>query len=141
MAWKSDTDSYLTFAENDYIWFAEQYEQGVRAPGMAVLGHGICERYLKYIIESLYPEKNADSKIRKMCILKSYKLSDLSDFICKNIGIRVPGNLLKHLLAISDFYQTAVYPGEHSIVPADREIEYVAETVALTRIFTYGLMH
>lgn len=141
MTWKSDTDSYLTFAENDYIWFSEQYEQGVRAPGMAALGHGICEQYLKYIIESLYPEKNADSKMQKMRILKSHELSELSDFICKTIGICIPENLLERLLAISDFYRTTVYPGNQSIVPTDREIEYVAETVALTRTFTYRLMH
>lgn len=141
MEWQQDTTSYLTFAENDYCWFADQYNRGIRAPGMASLGQNICERYLKHIIDQFYAPENEDEEIQKIRVLRTHNLPKLSNFISENMGIEVPEQLTNDLSVITSFYFTTRYPGDDSVIPTESDIECVAESIVLTRSFTLDVIH
>lgn len=43
-------NTYLDFAENDYMFFRHAYDSGNKGTALAALGQNICERYLKHIV-------------------------------------------------------------------------------------------
>ena len=43
-------NTYLDFAENDYMFFRHAYDSGNKGTALAALGQNICERYLKHCV-------------------------------------------------------------------------------------------
>ena len=62
-------NSYLSFAENDYLFFRQAYDTGNKGSALAALGQNICERYLKHIIsEYAQPENRSEMQDKEMIL-------------------------------------------------------------------------
>ncbi len=73
--------TYFDFAENDYEFFKGAYENGFVANSMAAIAQGICEKYLKYLIE-------LDSDHRKQqyeSVMKTHNIRKLLKYIKQEV--------------------------------------------------------
>lgn len=44
-------NSYFDFAENDFQYFKASYDAGIVANMMGAMAQGICEKYMKHLID------------------------------------------------------------------------------------------
>ena len=132
-------NSYLRFAENDYSFFREAYDNGNKGGPLAALGQNICERYLKHIVsEYAYPE-NRNDEHEKESILRTHSLHRLIAYIQNEMKIDVPEEMEDYLERIDGFYFTTRYPGDDSFLPTERDIDKTNRAVEAARKFTYEI--
>ena len=70
-------NSYLAFADNDYLFFRQAYDTGNKGSALAALGQSICERYLKHVISEFAQPENRNEMQDKENILRTHSLRRL----------------------------------------------------------------
>lgn len=133
--------SYMDFAENDYSFFRQAYDNNNKGSALAALGQNICERYLKHIV-STYANPESNREIReKESALRTHNLNKLMSYISDNMGIEIPEDVELSLNVIDGFYFTTRYPGSESFIPRERDIDKANRAVEKARAFTVEICH
>ena len=57
-------ETYRDFAENDFFFFTDAYSSGRMGNIMGAMAQGICEKYMKDIIDTYYEPQSARAKKR-----------------------------------------------------------------------------
>lgn len=90
----NSVNSYLDFAENDYMFFRQAYDSGNKGSALAALGQNICERYLKHIVSEYANPEGIVEIDEKRHILKTHSLSEPPPLISgeqkSNVGLVHP---------------------------------------------------
>ncbi|MBP3488823.1 MAG: HEPN domain-containing protein [Roseburia sp.] len=130
---KKQLVTYFDFAENDYTFFKAAYENGFVANSMAAIAQGICEKYLKYLIE-------LDSDCRKPqyeSVMKTHNIRKLLKYIKQE----VPGFCCDEgsIKKVDGYYFNTRYPGDESITVDKEDLEECMEAVDACResVLTY----
>lgn len=114
-------ETYLDFAENDYQHFKFCYKATLVTNQMGAIAQGICEKYLKHVIEEYVIVDNAQKNGEKEKILRTHSLAKLLRYVEENISdFQIEGRKLR---IIDGFYFTARYPGEESISINEQDVE------------------
>lgn len=132
-------NSYIDFAENDYLFFRQAYDHGYKGGPLASLGQNICERYLKHVV-SEYANPETISEIHeKESVLRTHSLSRLMKYISNEMKIEIPEEVECNMDIIDGYYFTTRYPGEDSFIPSERDIDKTNRAVETTRDFVLGI--
>ncbi len=67
-------ETYLDFAENDYQHFKFCYKATLVTNQMGAIAQGICEKYLKHVIEEYVIVDNAQKNGEKEKILRTHSV-------------------------------------------------------------------
>lgn len=131
-------NSYFDFAENDFLFFQQTYQAGIRGNALAALGQSICERYLKHIADRYANPEDEMESFKKQSVLRTHSLHKLVRFLKEDMGLSVPEQTENDLKQIDGFYFTTRYPGDDSFVASAEDIEKTWETVQAAREFVVG---
>lgn len=136
-----ERDTYLSFAENDYLFLADAYKLGLRGSMMAAGGQNICGRYLKHLI-SIYAAPDSEKEMyEKENVLKTHSLAKLIRYIKNDMGLSVPEEAETSMYRIDGFYFTTRYPGDNCFHPDERDAEAAMDAVWKVRVFTYSVIN
>jgi HEPN domain-containing protein len=109
--------SYYDFAENDYKFYENNYQQGNEGNLMASIAQEICEKYLKHIIEDYVEcdlnEKSEVLHTHNLRRILNYISEKLEDFECDR----------NEILKCNGFYFETRYPGEESYFVTREDID------------------
>lgn len=129
-------NNYLNFAEDDYLFFKESYEQGSRRNALASMSQNICEKYLKHIISEYANPDCQEEAFRKQEILRTHSLRKLIRYIENEMGIAIPRTAKSSLHEVDGFYFTTRYPGDESFFASPEDIDSAFVAIENTRAFT-----
>lgn len=119
--------TYFDFAENDYMFFKAAYENGLVANTMAAIAQGICEKYLKYIIEldsdCRKPQYESVMKTHNIRKLLKYIKQEVPEFCCAEDSIK----------KVDGYYFNTRYPGDESITINKEDLDECMEAIAACR--------
>lgn len=116
--------SYYDFAENDYQYLIKSYEAGMVANAMGALAQGICEKYLKHIINEYVVPESLDENKEKADMLRTHNLNKLHKYISRNLPDAQIDK--RPLNVVNGLYFTTRYPGEESIMVDKEDLcEYI----------------
>lgn len=135
-----EKNTYLSFAEDDYRFFADTYRLGLRGSAMAATGQNICERYLKHIIYVYAIPDSDGEKYEKEGILKTHSLVKLIHYIKNDMKLAIPKEAEDAMYRIDGFYFTARHPGDNSFHPTEQDVEMSMDAVRQTRKFIYSVI-
>lgn len=116
--------TYYTRAENDYQFIKGDYEGGRVGEVMCYVMQSICERYLKYIVDT-YCTEDAGSVMRThtIRILRDFIRENIPDFACNwNTALKADG-----------YYFSARYPGDDAILVDKDDVDACWEAVNAVR--------
>ena len=113
--------TYFDFAEDDFEYFQFSYNAGIVANAMGAMAQGICEKYLKHIIENYVKPDSYEENNERDNILRTHSLMRLARYLNENLpNFRVDRAKLR---MIDGFYFTTRYPGEERIDVTKEDIE------------------
>lgn len=127
--------NYFDFAENDYFFYRANYEEHRIGNAMCSNAQGICEKYLKHMIDIYCTEEDTTSVLRthSLRVLKKYISKKLKDFTCDwNVVLGADG-----------FYFSARYPGDESFFVDEEDVEVCWKAVEEVRksVIAYCELH
>lgn len=129
-------DSYLDFAENDYLFFRSAYDSDIKGSALAAIGQSICERYLKHLIsEYAQPETDLEQRDKERA-LRTHNLLLLMKYIRNEMNLAIPDEMEEKLERINGFYFTTRYPGADSFLASERDVDKAEAAVESARRFT-----
>lgn len=109
--------TYFDFAENDYKFLKATYENGFLANTMAAIAQGICEKYLKFVIEKFADSSRAQyesiMKTHSIRKLLRYIEHELPGFVCDEDAIK----------KVDGYYFNTRYPGDESITINKKDLD------------------
>ena len=82
-------ENYFDFAENDYKYFIEAYENGTIANMMGAIAQGICEKYMKHLICEYYHPENISENEERNITLRTHSLNRLMKYLKNHYGNRI----------------------------------------------------
>lgn len=132
-------NSYLAFAENDFLFFRQAYDTGNKGSALAALGQSICERYLKHVISEFAQPENHSEMQDKETILRTHSLRRLMRYIQEDMELEIPEKTEMAMDRIDGFYFTTRYPGSESFIPSERDIDKANIAVEEARKFTLDM--
>lgn len=132
-------NSYLAFADNDYLFFRQAYDTGNKGSALAALGQSICERYLKHVISEFAQPENRNEMQDKENILRTHSLRRLMRYIQEDMDLEIPEKSEMAMDRIDGFYFTTRYPGSESFIPSERDIDKANTAVEEARKFTMNI--
>ena len=132
-------NSYLAFADNDYLFFRQAYDTGNKGSALAALGQSICERYLKHVISEFAQPENRNEMQDKETILRTHSLRRLLRYIQEDMDLEIPEKSEMAMDRIDGFYFTTRYPGSESFIPSERDIDKANTAVEEARKFTMNI--
>ena len=115
--------TYFDFAENDYLYFMASCERGDVANMMGAIAQGICEKYMKHLIEEFDQPVNEDEVSQKEKALHSHSLNRLLKHIQARLGVDFSTETKKEMRIIDGFYFSTRYPGDESIELSREDVE------------------
>lgn len=127
--------TYADFAENDYLFFKDAYDNGMKGTPMAALGQSICERYLKHIISEYANPITEREQTQKDSVLTTYNLRRLMQYIQDKMEIEIPEDVETKIERINGFYFSTRYPSDESFIPNERDIDKAYAAVEAARGF------
>ena len=121
-------NNYLDFAENDYNYFVNSYKRGDVANMMGAIAQGVCEKYLKHLINEFYLPQSDNEKIEKEQALRTHNINRLLKYLDNHLNIVFSTQAIQYMRIIDGFYFTTRYPGEDSLEISIDDIEdcYIA---------------
>ena len=121
-----ERQNYFDFAENDYKFFMDAYNNNYVYNGMASLAQNACEKYLKHIIEAYCNES-----IEQLSVLKSHQLNKLIDFIDSELPDFECNE--DTIIKANGYYFASRYPGDQSFFVSEKDMKRCAEALDETR--------
>lgn len=128
-------ETYLDFAESDYLFFRSVYDAGFRNGPLAAMGANICEKYLKHIVSEYANPENDKERYRKESALCTHNLQKLLRYIQNEMRICVPEHVEDNIGRISGFYFSTQYPSDDSFIATERDVEKANAEVECARDF------
>ena len=124
-------ENYYEFAENDYemINFLIKNEQVKN--GMCSMSQGICEKYLKHII-NIYVEENEENFKSYSFIMRTHNLKNICRFLKENLK-DFDFNTNK-ICQADGYYFSSRYPGKDSSFVDKDDIDSCWESVQYTKM-------
>ena len=123
--------TYYDFATNDYECLMDAYRAGFVSNAMGAMAQGICEKYLKHVINEYVLPETAEDAIKKTEALRTHNLDRLSKFL----AVYLPELKIdrKSLKTVNGLYFTTRYPGDESIVVEKEDLDEYVEAVEKCR--------
>lgn len=131
-------ENYFDFAENDYMYFQECYRAGMVFNQMGAIAQGICEKYLKHIIEEYVPSDSEEAYSEKERVLRTHSLTRLTRYMMEELPeFEIDRQKLR---IIDGLYFSTRYPGDDSICVGKEELDECQEAVLECREKTVAFM-
>ncbi len=108
-------ETYRDFAENDFFFFTDAYSSGRMGNIMGAMAQGICEKYMKDIIDTYYEPQSARESHSKEKILKTHNLEKLIKFLDSEMDLKFERDTKNAMRIIDGYYFSTRYPGDDSI--------------------------
>lgn len=115
--------TYYDFAEEDKLFFDDNYQRGLRTNAMSCIAQNICERYLKHIIDSYYTPETKEEQSQKKDILGTHSLRRLMGFLQDEMNIEMSKDEYRTISYANGFYFTARYPGDDASFVKKEDVE------------------
>lgn len=132
--------TYFDCAENDYQYFVSSCERKDVANIMGAIAQGICEKYMKSLIEQFdHPEREDVSKEQEEA-LSTHNLMKLSRYIKETLGVSFSYDTREKMKAINGYYLSMRYPGYFLPDLTSQDIERCLDVVQSCRRETLGLI-
>lgn len=134
--------NYLDFAENDFNFLIQCYENKIEANALTSISLNACEKYMKYIIDTYYNAGNDHEMVHnKEDVLRSRNLSVLMKFLKQNLGVAYSKKTDMILKSINGYYFNTRYPGTDSFRVDSEDIELCIEALRLCRKETIEIIN
>lgn len=134
-------NTYFDFAENDFKFFQDAYEHGIKGTPMTAMGQNISERYLKHIICEYAQPQDLQEENNKTAVLKTHSISRLLNYIKKDMGLEIPQNVESDARAVDGFYFSTRYPGDDCFIPTEDDIDVAYKAIKTIRGYTIEFIH
>lgn len=117
--------SYYDLAENDYQFLLFDYENGRVGNILCSSAQNICERYLKYLIDTECKDIDASVVLHShsLKVLRKFIKEHISDFECD----------WRIVMQADGYYFTTEYPGYDAFLVTKDDIDECWEAVRYTR--------
>lgn len=117
--------NYFDFAEDDYLFYLENYKENRVGNTMCSGAQGICEKYLKHLIDSFCKSVDTTSVLRthSLRVLKKFLSMNLEDYSCD----------WNTVLGADGFYFSARYPGDDAFLVDRDDVEVCWKAVEEVR--------
>lgn len=113
--------TYYDFADNDCRYFLKDCQEGRIANYMCGVAQGICEKYLKHLIDKFDTNPNPADKLY---ILRTHNLKTLLKYVTAYIpDLHINKDTRDKIEKINGYYFTARYPGDDSITADKSDID------------------
>lgn len=109
-------ETYKDFAENDYQYYTDSVKAGFVANMMGAIAQGICEKYMKHLIDEYYEPQNEIQQNKLDQIMITHSLPKLMKFLRDEMDIEFSRSTRTKMNVINGFYFSARYPGDNSII-------------------------
>jgi len=125
--------NYFDFAENDYHYFVASCERDDVANIMGAIAQGICEKYMKHIIDEYQTPANASERAEKEAVLSEHPLNRLIHHIHTHLNVSFSHEAEAKMRNINGYYFNARYPGDDSVELTKEDIEDCLDAVKICR--------
>ena len=132
--------TYFDFAENDYLYFVTSCERGDVANIMGAIAQGICEKYMKHLIDQFDHPTDAEVVEIREKILHDHNLTRILRYIKENMDVKFDYDAVQKMKVINGYYLSARYPGDFSPELTAKDIEDCLSAVQSCREATIGLI-
>lgn len=128
-----DTQSYLSFAENDYAFFKASIGSGMVYNALPALAQNACEKYLKDIIDRYFEPIDEKENFAKTNVLRTHSLTKLLRFVEENLELLIDERTKDVIEGADGYYFSTRYPGDNSIEVNERDIRKADAALEYTR--------
>lgn len=105
--------TYLDFAQDEYLYFVNAYQQGMRYNAMVGQAQRICECYLKHVITKTLINNNE--------VMSQHNLRTIYDFIVTKLNLPIQ-DIWQDVMALNNFYTHTRYPGREAFMAGERDV-------------------
>lgn len=131
--------TYFDFAENDYFYFVSSYNHGEVANIMGAIAQGICEKYLKHLIDE-YCSLTDEERNDKHGILRTHSLTRLIKRLKDEKIDAFSIETQKLLRMINGYHHSTRYPGPDTDELGPEDIEDCYEAIKNCRTETIAFI-
>lgn len=136
-----DTQSYLSFAENDYAFFKQSMKAGMVYNALPAIAQNACEKYFKDIIERYYEPVNKEENSDKISILRTHSLTKLIRFIEEYLNIEIDDQTKDVIEGADGYYFSTRYPGDNSIAVNERDMKKADAALDRSKALHLQIVH
>ncbi|MDO4289297.1 MAG: HEPN domain-containing protein, partial [Eubacterium sp.] len=131
--------TYYDFAENDYMFFMASYNNDIVANMMGAMAQGICEKYMKHLIETYVDPSSYNEQEEKNGVMRTHSLNRLMKYLSKYLVFEFSPETKAAMRIIDGYYFSSRYPGDSSIELDKEDVEncYTAIIACKTEVDTY----
>lgn len=104
--------TYFDFAENEYQYFSASCRRNDVANIMGAIAQGICEKYMKHLIDQFDHPTDAEALENQKIIIHDHNLTRILRYIKENMGVKFDYEAVQKMRAINGYYLSARYPGD-----------------------------
>lgn len=136
-----ELESYFDFAENDYNLFMFCVNHEYYAANMlGAIAQGICEKYIKHLLESYYSPDSALSYSEYSDVMRTHSLHKLCKFLKNRLQLKYSQETENLMYIIDGFYFSTRYPGDDSITLEKENIDFCCRAINACREETINFM-
>lgn len=125
--------TYFDFAENEYHYFAASCKRNDVANIMGAIAQGICEKYMKHLIDQFYHPTDAEALKSREIVLHDHNLTRILRYIKENMGVKFDYDAVQKMRAINGYYLSARYPGDFTPDLTSKDIQDCLDAVESCR--------
>lgn len=104
---------YVDFALDEYQYFVNAYNSGMRYNAMVAQAQRICECYLKQVITKTLLTNNE--------IMREHNLRTIFDYMIKQLHLPLQ-HLHTDVMLLNNFYTHTRYPGREAFMASEQDI-------------------
>ncbi|MCC8061540.1 MAG: HEPN domain-containing protein [Clostridiales bacterium] len=125
--------TYYEFAEADYNFLRDAYEQGIFSNSCGAIAQNVCERYMKHVIQEYCTPETETEWHDKESILRTHSLKRLIRYIEDNFSFVFDRSAKTEIQVIDGYYFSTRYPGDDSVELTQEDIGQCMEAMRLCR--------
>lgn len=106
--------TYKDFAQDEYLYFVNAYNTGMRFNAMVGQAQRICECYLKHVITKTLINNNE--------VMTQHNLRSIYEFMISKLNLPLQG-IRADVMLLNNFYTHTRYPGRDAFLATEADVD------------------
>ena len=125
----SDKSTYYEVTENDFQYLQTTRNLNLVSNVICSSAHSIYERYLKYVIDKVYPD--IDLYRDSASVMQTHSIRKIRDFIKAEIPDFSAD--WSRIIRLDRYYSHTTYPGDGALIVNEDDVKYCYDAMDETR--------